>query len=992
MKTPPVPMPGVTQIADPSIVRPIVVGAAVALVTLLIVLSGSRHADLLVLLILPGVLWRLIRRRRAAKALSAEVERLGHTLADQGRELGSVRAERDQRAREADALLEIALATGSTLDEEELLRHIARGAARACRAERCTVYLLDESGEWLTPAMSQRADGSVDDETWRTFTDLGTPRLRAVPFLQEAVLTRAPVRIVDAGLDVRVPRRWVELFRLRSLLAVPLIRLGRAVGVVVLDLERPLPPDEAALAVTLAEQIALAMQNAGLYRDAEARRREAEIMAEVIAAINGSLDMDTVLRRIAEGARELCRSEIAAVALRDPASRAMVLRYHTAGAPLRRLLGTDHQGEARRIGEEYAAVMREEGLVAALVVSIRSEQGMEGLLYVGNHSPRPFTARDRAVLAHLAEPATIAITNGRLFEAAQTRLHRMARLTTLSQLMVSSLDYRQVLHFVTGAALDLLGGDLVRLWVLDEEGRRLRLASWEARGEAPGDGASGAELPVGGGIVGWVVQHRAKRYSANLSQDPLLSRQEWPLSGTPTSQLAVPLIVGERALGALVVVTKARPAFSPEDEELLELFAAQAAAALENARLYAEAQQAYAELARTQAQLTHAQKMEAVGRLAGGVAHDFNNLLTVIQGRAEQLLDALPPADPLWRQADLIQKTGDRAAALTQQLLAFSRKQLRQPRVLDLNALVADLEKMLRRVIGEDIAIELALDPALGRVRADVSQIGQVALNLAVNARDAMPRGGALVIRTANVDVPPEQDGNPLGPPSGRWVVLEVRDTGIGMDAETRLRIFEPFFTTKEPGKGTGLGLATVYGIVQQSDGHIDVESAPGHGTTFRIYLPRVESAPETREIEPSSESPVTGDETLLLLEDEGHVRRVVRESLTRWGYTVLEAARAHEALAIAERHPGRIDLLITDVIMPGMSGPDVARSLVGLRPGLKVLYVSGYADDALGQHGVLEPDVAFLPKPFTVRELARKVRAVLDHADVTAKSAPRRA
>jgi signal transduction histidine kinase/ActR/RegA family two-component response regulator len=968
------------------------VGAAAVLVTLLVVVSGSRPTDVLLLVVLLPVLWGLIRRRRDVNALSGDVERLGHALADQDRELGSARAERDQRAREADALLEIAVATGSTLDEEELLRHITRGAARACRAERCTVYLLDESGEGLTPAMSQRADGSVDHETWRAFTDLGTPRLRAVAFLQEAVLTREPVLIVDAGLDVRVPRRWVELFRLRSLLAVPLVRLGRVVGVVVLDLERPLPPDEAALAVTLAEQIALATQNAGLYRDAEARRREAEIMAEVIAAINGSLDMDTVLRRIAEGARELCRSEIAAVALRDPASQAMVLRYHTAGAPLRQLLATDHHGEAHRIGEEYAAVMRDEGLVAALVVSIRSEQGMEGLLYVGNHSPRPFTARDRAVLNHLAEHATIAITNGRLFEAAQTRLHRMTRLTALSQLMVSSLDYRQVLHFVTGAALDLLGGDIARLWVLDEEGRRLRLASWEARGEAPGDGANDAELPVGRGIVGWVVQHRTKRYSANLSQDPLLSRQEWPSSGTPTSQLAVPLIVGERARGALVVVTKARPAFSPEDQELLELFAAEAAAALENARLYAEAQQAYAELARAQAQLTHAQKMEAVGRLAGGVAHDFNNLLTVIQGRAEQLMDGLPPADPLWRQADLIQKTGDRAAALTQQLLAFSRKQLRQPRVLELNALVVDLEKMLRRVIGEDIAIELDLDPALGRIRADVSQIGQVALNLAVNARDAMPRGGALVLRTANVEVPPGPEECDAVPPAGRWVVLEVRDTGVGMDDETRARVFEPFFTTKEADKGTGLGLATVYGIVQQSDGYIDVESVPGRGTTFRIYLPRVDAVPEAREAEPSPEAPVSGDETLLLLEDEGHVRRMVRESLTRWGYTVLEAARAHEALAIAERHPGRIDLLITDVIMPGMSGPEVARRLAGLRPGLRILYVSGYADDALGQHGVLEPDVAFLPKPFTVRELARKVRAVLDHAAVTAEGAHRRA
>ncbi len=966
--------------------------AGLGVVVLALVAPGAAGLALVFALVLLPILWHLRSRALDVKTLEAEVARLAQAAADQAGRLEHARDELDRRAREADSLLEIALATGSTLDEQELLRHIARGAARACRADRCSVYLLDESGTWLTPAMTQSAGGVVDEETWAAFTGPGKLKLPALPYLQEAVLKREPVVIPDATADFRVPRSWVELLRLRSLFAVPLLRLGRVVGALAFEYEdggHAITPEQVQLAVMLAEQVALAMQNAGLYADAETRRREAEIMAEVVAAINGSLDLDTVLRRIAQGAKELCQSEIAALALRDPVSQSMLLRYHTgtrsgvaaeaAGVPPRRLLGTDRRGEARRIGEEYVAVMREEGLVAVLVVSIRSELGVEGLLYVGNDAPRPFTARHKAVLGQLAQHAAIAIKNGRLFEAAQTRLARMTRLAALSQLMVSSLDYRQVLHFVTTAALDLLGGDTARLWVVDEDAGLLRLASSEER-EALRDRTSAvAELPVGRGLVGWVVAHRTKRYSADLLRDPLLSAQERATAGGQTSQIAVPLVVGERALGALVVMTKARRAFGPEDEELLELFASQAAAALENARLYQRTQQAYDELAQAQQQLTHAQKMEAVGRLAGGVAHDFNNLLTVIRGRAEQMLERLPPEHPLRRHADLIHRTGDRAAALTQQLLAFSRRQLMQPEVLDLNAVVGDMERMLRRVIGEDVAIEIVPERALGRVRADASQIEQVVMNLAVNARDAMPRGGTLTIRTANAEAAARE----AGVPGGRYVALEVRDTGVGMDAQTRQRIFEPFFTTKEPGKGTGLGLATVYGIVAQSGGHIEVETAPGRGAAFRIYLPRVDAPDDAPVAAVAAADAAGGSETLLLLEDERDVREMAAEILTGQGYEVLGAARCVEALGLAERHEGPIQLLVTDVVMPEMSGPEVASRLVALRPDLKVLYVSGYADDALGQHGVLEPGVAFLPKPFTSRELARKVREVLDDTGI---------
>jgi signal transduction histidine kinase/CheY-like chemotaxis protein len=975
-------------------------------------LSGSLAVALPVAAGLPVLLWLAASRFGEAARWKAEMTRLAATVDTQADTLARTEAELERRTREADSLLGIALATGTTLDETELLRHVATGAAQACRARRCTIWLLDESEAWLTPAMSQFAEGTGDQGIGAAAAGHGPLRLEAVPFLQEAVATRTPVLIADAAADVRVPRSWAEAFELRSLLALPLSRLGRAVGVMVLDYGAPASPGAAgstSLAVALAEQVALALHSAGLYADAEARRREAEIMAEVVATIDASLDLDTVLARIAEGARELCQSEVAAVGLRDSASQVMLLRYRTggprgtgekgaageraaageasphAGAAAaggdgpgpRPLLGTDPRGKGRQAGEEYVTLMREEGLVAVLVVPIRSGEAVEGLLYVGNRSPRPFSARHRAVLARLADHAAIALKNARLFDAAQRRVARMTRLTALSQGLASCLDYPRLRSLLTSAALDLLGGETARLWLLTETGRGLRLAASAERERAPGREPA-AELAVGDGLVGWVVAHRTRRYSPNLPRDPRVSSHEWTAIAGHASQLVVPLVAGDRPVGALAVLSRRRSAFAPEDEELLELFAAQAAAALENARLYEAAQDAYDELARTQHQLLHSQKMEAVGRLAGGVAHDFNNLLTVIRGRAEYLSDSLPADDPLRREADLILETGDRAAALTRQLLTLSRKQVRRLTRLDLDAVVAAMEEMLLRTIGEDVAVELVLGGDVGHVLADGSQVEQVVLNLAVNARDAMPRGGTLTIRTGEAVV--AADGHPA-PPPGRYVTLEVRDTGVGMDEATRQRIFEPFFTTKDPGKGTGLGLATVYAVVQQSGGHVEVESAPGQGATFRVYLPRMEDGvePETPGGPPAG--PDTGRETILLVEDEAAVRRLAREGLGARGYRVLEAAKGAEALELAAQHRGPIHLLLTDVVMPGMSGAEVAARIVALRPTTQMLYVSGYPDDALGPHGVLAPGIAFLAKPFTVGELARKVRQVLDGA-----------
>jgi len=379
-----------------------------------------------------------------------------------------------------------------------------------------------------------------------------------------------------------------------------------------------------------------------------------------------------------------------------------------------------------------------------------------------------------------------------------------------------------------------------------------------------------------------------------------------------------------------------------------------------------------------ESQLRQAQKMEAIGLLAGGVAHDFNNLLNVILGYSEMVLTDLPTDNPHRPRIEQVRKAGERAASLTRQLLAFSRKQVLQPRVLDLNTLLVEMEKMLRRLIAEDIEFTIRAQPGALRIKADPGQVEQVAMNLVVNARDAMPQGGRLTIETGSVELDERFARDHPGARPGAYVRLAISDTGCGMTSEIQARIFEPFFTTKEAGKGTGMGLATVYGIIKQSGGYIDVQSEPGHGTTFTVYLPPTLEATETVETRDPAASP-RGTETILLVEDDPGVRNVVRDSLRIYGYTVLESGDPEEGIGICERHEGTIHLLMTDVILPKMSGRALATRLSAVRPDMKILFMSGYTDDAIGQHGVLDRGVDFLQKPFHVIVMVRKIREVLD-------------
>jgi signal transduction histidine kinase/CheY-like chemotaxis protein len=490
--------------------------------------------------------------------------------------------------------------------------------------------------------------------------------------------------------------------------------------------------------------------------------------------------------------------------------------------------------------------------------------------------------------------------------------------------------------------------------------------------------------------------------------------------GYPIEFLYVPLLVwiafrfGPRktATGALVLAGVALwgtlRGYGPFAREapnnallLLQAFmGVSAITALALAAAVSERTRARQALLQSEALLRQSEKMEAIGRLAGGVAHDFNNILTAILGFTELLLRETDEGHPLRPYMEEIRQAGRRAATLTRQLLAFGRKQMLRPAVLNLNTLLAEMQPALKSLVGKHVELAMILDPGLGNVSVERAQIEQVLLNLVSNACDAMSGGGRLTLETANADVEPgpaEPDAawptglaeRDAGWPAGRYVVLTIRDTGVGMAAETMAHLFEPFFTTKEPGQGTGMGLATVYGIVHQSNGQIRVESTPGAGTTFRIRLPRVAEAPAPEAPPVAVASAGDSHATILLVEDEDAVRRMIRVVLAKTGYTVLEARDAMAALQICARPEQRIDLLLTDVVMPHMNGRELADRVVRMRPGLRVLFMSGYARDAIVRDGLLEPGIEFMAKPVTPQELIRKVGEVLAAPGGQGRAAP---
>ncbi len=560
---------------------------------------------------------------------------------------------------------------------------------------------------------------------------------------------------------------------------------------------------------------------------------------------------------------------------------------------------------------------------------------------------------------------------------------RLAAQFAVNQVVAESKSLNEAIPKVLQAVTEHLRWDLGVFWMADEARRTLRCFDVWVADPGQAEGFVGVTWRTtfvqGAGLPGRVMSSGKSTWVRDVCIDPNFVRRDAAFEAGLHAAFGFPIKVGSEVAG--VVELFSRDVREP-DEELMRM------AADLGLRLSQFLERLHAEdaLRHTEDQLRQSQKMEAVGRLAGGVAHDFNNLLTVIRGYCELILNRLTANEPMRKEVEEVKKAGDRAASLTNQLLAFSRRQFITAKVVNLNEIISGMDGMLRRLIGEDlIELSTVLAPEIGNIKADPGQIEQVIMNLAVNAHDAMPTGGKLTIETEHWVI---ERGHPLAPFSlepGAYVRLTVGDTGYGMDEKTQSHIFEPFFTTKEKGKGTGLGLSTVYGIVKQAGGHIEVDSAPGRGAKFKIYFPRWDEAVTTPDTKLNQAVGVGGKETVLVVEDEPAVRFLVQETLKMHGYHVLMARHGIEALLTGAKHMGPIHLLLTDVVMPQMSGPEVADKLCLARPELKVLYMSGYPDHpAFGQGGVRTKTL--LQKPFSPQELAMKVREVLDRPQPVSK------
>ena len=847
-----------------------------------------------------------------------------------------------------EALADIEREMVAELNPDELLRMMVARAKRLFGGE-CGILLAE--GGWLV----SRID--TDPAATAHRVAMGTGVLgRCAETRSGALVNDYPSR------PEAIP--WAVALGMKHVIAEPLLLRDELMGVIVVNRRgQTTPPflqEDAEALKRFAGLAALALRNATLLEDAERRRRDAEILARLADDLNRSLDLDTVLERVVAGARDLCASDFAAVALRDGDAGPMTIRFgpgarldwrgqtvrpgHDAGGFVllsgKPFTTRDIQADPR-VTLERRVLTATEGIVALAVVPIRREEDIRGLLYACNHSARPFSDDDVRRLCHLADHAAIAIHNAQLYAE---------RVNALSALSESDQRYRLLAENM----VDVVGLFDMRMRPVYVSPSVIRLRGYTAQ-EA----------------IAQTAEERFTPASMKVALDALREELAVEASGQGDPGRSRTIELELLCKDGSTVWTETTTSFVRDERGT-------AVGIVSVARNIDERKRAEATLREREAQLLQAQKMEAVGRLAGGIAHDFNNILTVIGGRAQLLLDALEASAPGRHAVELIQQAAERAGKLTRQLLAFSRKQMLQPSVLDLTAVVTGLMPMLRQLIGEHIQLTV-VPGATGSVRADATQVEQVIANLAINAQDAMPDGGRLTIETADVDLGAAFTLAHPGAQPGRHVMLSVTDTGHGIDPDTRAKVFEPFFTTKEAGRGTGLGLSTVYGIIKQHDGYVAVESELGHGSTFSVYFPRVEAPPDATEPLTASVPAPHRSERILLVEDEPAVRAVAQESLAAKGYAVLEAQDVDDALRIAREDTQPIDLLVTDVVMPVMNGRQLAERIQALHPEAQVLYMSGYIDDAIVHHGVLEGGTAFLQKPFTPADLARRVREMLD-------------
>ena len=927
------------------------------------------------------------------RVFSADEIRLAQAFVDQAAialENARLYAETTRRRWEAEVLADVGRLVTEALDADQAARRIADCLRALLGGVTCSLAHYDHTGALVGRSVS--GDGVIGEMAFPPGTGASG----------RAVATRRPIATTNILVDPRITltpeqRAVMETRPYRSVLALPMIVHDRVVGAIAVgDREgRVFDVDEMRLAQTFTDQAAMALERSRWFRDAEQRRREAEVLADLASQITASLDLDTILRRVSEGARELCQADLSEIAIRDSDDNAMVMRpsgtrqRHLGtriepgrgaggqallhGKPFRT---TDYANDPR-VSDHFKTVAAGEGVVAVLVVPIQTEERIEGLLYVENRMARPFTDRDEELLTRLAAQAAIAIRNAQLVEAQRVHQGRLEALLDVSRQLSKVQPTEELLGAIAAACGQVLRSESVGFGLVEGDDL-VEAGVWGDTDITLTTKRVKINECLSGHVATLGTPLRVNDFSSDPRGNPERIRAARQLGYR--SFLGVPVKVGERVVGVLSIRTRRPEGFSEEDETTATAFASQAATALDNARLFQQVQISAEEVSRAKDALLQAQKMEAIGRLAGGVAHDFNNLLTIIHGRCEILLKRLEPGTKPIQDMELIQRTALRAAALTKQLLAFSRQQVLQPQILSVNAAVSDSVSMLRRLIGEDITLVTLPGAPRDSVKADRTQLEQVLMNLAINARDAMPRGGRLVIETAEAELDEVFVREHPDASIGAHVRLSVADDGIGMSPEVVARIFEPFFTTKDKGRGTGLGLSMVYGIVKQHNGCIGVRSVVGKGTAFDIYLPHVdESTVEPAEPEVERRSTTEGTETILLVEDEADVRELAREILEMAGYTVLEAPTGTDALRLCAQHRDEICLLLTDVVMPQMSGPDLARQVEEIRPGTKVVYMSGYTDDALGHHGVLDPGIVLLPKPFTPDGLLRGLRQALD-------------
>jgi PAS domain S-box-containing protein len=589
-------------------------------------------------------------------------------------------------------------------------------------------------------------------------------------------------------------------------------------------------------------------------------------------------------------------------------------------------------------------------------------------------APSPGTTRLYAIARDLTERK-----QAEALERDRTRLEvalvereryadRLAARSAVTGILSEGRNFEDVTPKILKAVCESVKWALGEVWMVDPKAQAVHyVRGWHRPELDLGEFESAArqtKWPIGTGISGRVWASGKAAWIEDVATDAACPRTELAAKMDLHGAFAFPIVTDNRVVAVMMFFSRK---VEKPDSDLLGMMTdlgSQIGEFLARQRLHG--------------QLEQSQKVESIGRLAGGIAHDFNNMLTVINGYSQLMLNQLRPGDPLRSDVQEILDAGERASSLTRQLLAFSRNQILVPKVINFNQIVRDMERLLKRLIGEDIELVSSLAPNLDPIKADPGQLEQVIMNLAVNARDAMPDGGKLTLETSNVQLDAAYARSHISVTPGPYVMLAVSDNGVGMDPETQAHLFEPFFTTKEKGKGTGLGLATVYGIVKQSGGNVWVYSEAGQGTTFKIYFPRVQDS-----LDKASQAvplPMArGTETLLLVEDEAAVRKLASSILRSNGYTVLEAGNGREALDLVASHSKSIDLLVTDVVMPGMSGRDLSKRMLEIRPGLPVLYLSGYTSNAIVHHGVLDSGVNFLQKPFTPEGLVRKVREVLD-------------